>query len=108
MFSFNGNKILTTSGGGMVVTPDVAVADRIRHLATQARLPAVHYEHAEVGFNYRLSNLLAALGRAQLARLPEMIGRRLAINQRYGEHFADSGWHRADARAAEPARGTGG
>ena len=90
VFSFNGNKILTTSGGGMVVTPDAAVADRIRHLATQARLPAVHYEHAEVGFNYRLSNLLAALGRAQLARLPEMIGRRLAVNQRYGEHFADA------------------
>ena len=97
VFSFNGNKILTTSGGGMVVTPDVAVADRIRHLATQARLPAVHYEHAEVGFNYRLSNLLAALGRAQLARLPEMIGRRLAINERYVARFAELPWHRADA-----------
>jgi dTDP-4-amino-4,6-dideoxygalactose transaminase len=89
VFSFNGNKVMTTSGGGMVVTPDGGVADRIRHLATQARLPARHYEHAEVGFNYRLSNLLAALGRAQLARLPELIGRRLATNQRYGEHFAD-------------------
>ena len=60
VFSFNGNKVATTSGGGMVVTPDVAVADRVRHLATQAREPAAHFEHVEVGFNYRLSNLLAA------------------------------------------------
>ena len=69
VFSFNGNKIVTTSGGGMVVTPDVGVADRVRYLATQARQPAVHYEHIEVGYNYRLSNLLAAVGRAQLQRL---------------------------------------
>jgi dTDP-4-amino-4,6-dideoxygalactose transaminase len=88
VFSFNGNKIVTTSGGGMVVSPDPAVAARIRHLATQARLPTVHYEHEEVGFNYRLSNVLAAIGRAQLARLPELIGRRLAINERYAEHLA--------------------
>jgi len=89
VFSFNGNKIVTTSGGGMVLTPDPAVAARVRHLATQARMPAVHYEHEEVGFNYRMSNVLAALGRAQLARLPELIGRRLAVNQRYAERFAD-------------------
>ena len=87
VFSFNGNKVATTGGGGMVVTPDVGVAERIRHLATQARQPAVHYEHVEVGFNYRLSNLLAAVGRAQLARLPEMIGRRLAVHERYQCQF---------------------
>lgn len=76
IFSFNGNKIMTTSGGGMLLTDDEAVALRVRYLATQARQPVAHYEHHDVGFNYRLSNLLAALGRAQLARLDEMILRR--------------------------------
>ncbi len=87
--SFNGNKIMTTSGGGAFVSPDAAVADRVRYLATQAREPAVHYEHTEVGFNYRLSNLLAAMGRAQLARLPEMSARRLEINERYRGALAE-------------------
>ena len=62
LFSFNGNKIMTTSGGGMLIAPTLALADRARHLATQARQPTPHYEHTEVGYNYRLSNLLAALG----------------------------------------------
>jgi dTDP-4-amino-4,6-dideoxygalactose transaminase len=87
VFSFNGNKVVTTSGGGMVVTPERGVADRVRHLATQAREPGLHFEHVAVGYNYRLSNLLAALGRAQLARLPEMIDRRLAIHERYRKHL---------------------
>lgn len=73
IFSFNGNKIMTTSGGGMVTTNDEGLAARIRYLATQARQPGLHYEHTEVGYNYRLSNLLAALGRAQLKRLDSMI-----------------------------------
>lgn len=81
--SFNGNKIMTTSGGGMLVTEDGALADRARYLSTQARLPVVHYEHEEVGFNYRLSNVLAALGRAQLSRLDRMIARRREIRERY-------------------------
>jgi dTDP-4-amino-4,6-dideoxygalactose transaminase len=89
VFSFNGNKIITTSGGGMFVTPDREVADRVRYLATQARQPAVHYEHRDVGYNYRLSNLLAALGRAQLRRLAEMKERRLAISDRYRAEFGD-------------------
>jgi dTDP-4-amino-4,6-dideoxygalactose transaminase len=89
VFSFNGNKIMTTSGGGAFVSPDRPIADRIRYLATQARRPGVHYEHTEVGFNYRLSNLLAALGRAQLARLPLMSARRIAINERYRSTLAD-------------------
>jgi dTDP-4-amino-4,6-dideoxygalactose transaminase len=88
IFSFNGNKIMTTSGGGMLLTDDEAVASRVRHLATQARQPAVHYEHAEIGYNYRLSNLLAALGRAQLVRLDEMIQRRRDIRERYKKAFA--------------------
>ena len=83
VFSFNGNKIITTSGGGMLVTDDADFAARVRHLATQAREPVVHYEHHEIGFNYRMSNLLAALGRAQLASLPERIARRGAIEARY-------------------------
>ncbi len=80
LYSFNGNKIVTTSGGGMLITPDEDVAERVRYLSTQARLPAVHYEHEEVGYNYRLSNLLAALGRAQLSRLHEFVDRRLEVN----------------------------
>ena len=87
VLSFNGNKIMTTSGGGALLTPDAGVAARARYLATQARQPAVHYEHTEIGFNYRLSNLLAAVGRAQVARLQQMIDRRLQINQRYREAF---------------------
>ncbi|GIF03983.1 DegT/DnrJ/EryC1/StrS family aminotransferase [Actinoplanes siamensis] len=87
--SFNGNKIMTTSGGGMLLTGDAELAGRARHLAGQARLPAEHYEHAEIGYNYRLSNLLAALGRAQLRRLDEMIERRRAVRDGYAKVFAD-------------------
>ncbi|WIM94127.1 aminotransferase class I/II-fold pyridoxal phosphate-dependent enzyme [Actinoplanes oblitus] len=87
-FSFNGNKLLTTSGGGMLLTDDAELAGRARHLAGQARLPAEHYEHAELGYNYRLSNLLAALGRAQLCRLDEMVERRRAVHDAYAKIFA--------------------
>jgi pyridoxal phosphate-dependent aminotransferase EpsN len=81
--SFNGNKIITTSGGGMLITDDEGTAAHARHLATQARDPAPHYEHSEIGFNYRMSNLLAALGRPQLATLSDRIARRRAVNLRY-------------------------
>ncbi|MDO5068082.1 MAG: aminotransferase class I/II-fold pyridoxal phosphate-dependent enzyme [Propionibacteriaceae bacterium] len=74
--SFNGNKVMTTSGGGALLTDDGDQAARVRYLATQARQPVLHYEHTDIGYNYRMSNLLAALGRAQLARLPEMLERR--------------------------------
>lgn len=86
--SFNGNKIMTTSGGGMLVSDDLPLLARARHLATQAREPTVHYEHRETGYNYRLSNLLAALGRAQLVRLDGMIGRRRQLRDRYAKLFA--------------------
>jgi dTDP-4-amino-4,6-dideoxygalactose transaminase len=89
VFSFNGNKILTTSGGGMLVTDDAEAAERARHLATQARDPAPHYEHAEVGYNYRLSNLLAAVGRGQLMHLEEKVARRREIAARYREAVGD-------------------
>ena len=83
LFSFNGNKIITSGGGGMLVSDDVALVDRARYLSSQARQPVEHYEHTEIGFNYRLSNLLAALGRAQLSRLPAFIERRRAIHELY-------------------------
>jgi dTDP-4-amino-4,6-dideoxygalactose transaminase len=89
VLSFNGNKIMTTGGGGMLVSDRRDVVERARHLATQARDPAPHYEHSEVGFNYRLSNLLAAVGRGQLRRLPAMVQRRHDINRRYREALSD-------------------
>ena len=88
-FSFNGNKIITTSGGGMVVTHDPALAQHVRYLSTQARQPVNHYEHIDIGFNYRLSNLLAALGRGQLLGLPAKIARRREINAIYRTALAD-------------------
>ncbi len=105
VLSFNGNKIVTTSGGGAVVTDDECDAARVRHLATQARDAAVHYEHSEIGFNYRMSNVLAALGRSQLASLEARVARRADIEQRYraaldgiaGVAFApDPGWGRSN------------
>lgn len=87
--SFNGNKIMTTSGGGMLLTDDEAFARHVRYLATQARQPVVHYEHTDIGFNYRMSNLLAALGRAQLARLDAMIARRREMRELYKGVFAE-------------------
>lgn len=86
--SFNGNKIMTTSGGGALLTDDEALANHVRYLATQARQPVVHYEHEHIGYNYRMSNLLAALGRAQLHRLDSMIERRRLNRIRYRELFA--------------------
>ena len=81
VLSFNGNKIMTTSGGGALLSDDAALVERARHLASQARQPVAHYEHEEVGYNYRLSNLLAAVGRAQLARLDGFVERRREINR---------------------------
>jgi dTDP-4-amino-4,6-dideoxygalactose transaminase len=89
VFSFNGNKIITTGGGGMLVTDSAEMADRARFLATQARDPAPHYQHTSIGFNYRMSNLLAALGRAQLGRLSALIDRRRQINLSYRHALAD-------------------
>jgi dTDP-4-amino-4,6-dideoxygalactose transaminase len=88
VFSFNGNKIITTSGGGMLVSHDQAMIDRARYLSTQAREPVVHYEHLAVGFNYRLCNLLAALGRGQLRGLDDRMARRRTINERYRRALA--------------------
>lgn len=83
IFSFNGNKIINTSGGGMLVSDDAAAMEHARKLATQARDPAPHYEHSELGYNYRLSNVLAGIGRGQLRSLPARIARRREIFARY-------------------------
>ena len=88
-FSFNGNKIITTSGGGMLAATDRDLIAHARKLSSQARDPAPHYEHSEIGFNYRLSNVLAALGRAQLAVLSERVAARRLVNARYRELLAD-------------------
>lgn len=76
IYSFNGNKIITTSGGGMLVTEDRAIADKARFLATQARDSAPHYQHSEMGYNYRLSNVLAGIGRGQLQVLAQRVAAR--------------------------------
>ncbi|MCE0485994.1 DegT/DnrJ/EryC1/StrS family aminotransferase [Ornithinimicrobium sediminis] len=87
--SFNGNKIMTTSGGGMLLSNDSGLVAHARKLSTQAREPAAWYEHREIGFNYRMSNLLAALGRAQLTRLDAMMERRREIRRRYVQALGD-------------------
>ena len=83
VFSFNGNKIITTSGGGMLVSDDARLIERARFLATQARDPAPHYQHSVIGFNYRMSNVLAGIGRGQLRALPD----RIAARRRNFEHY---------------------
>lgn len=86
--SFNGNKIITTSSGGAVLCSDLETAERVRYLATQARQPVLHYEHTEVGYNYRLSNLLAALGIAQLDRLDAIVAAKREHHRVYARALA--------------------
>lgn len=88
VFSFNGNKILTTSGGGALVTYDRALAERARFLATQAKDDAPHYQHSQLGYNYRLSNILAGIGRGQMGLLPDRVKRRREIFDWYRQHLA--------------------
>jgi dTDP-4-amino-4,6-dideoxygalactose transaminase len=76
IFSFNGNKIITTSGGGMLVSEDGSITSKAKFLATQARDPAPHYQHSEIGYNYRLSNVLAGIGRGQLLVLRDRVAAR--------------------------------
>lgn len=89
IYSFNGNKIITTAGGGMLVTADAALATHARKLATQARDPGPHYEHSEMGYNYRLSNVLAAIGRGQLKVLEERVAARRRNFAFYTEALGD-------------------
>lgn len=89
VFSFNGNKIITTSGGGMLVSDDQQLIEKARFLATQARDPAPHYEHTQIGFNYRMSNILAGVGRGQLKVLNDRVEARRAVFKAYQDAFAD-------------------
>lgn len=87
--SFNGNKIITTSGGGALVSKHKDYIDQARFLATQARDEAPHYQHSQIGYNYRMSNIVAGVGRGQMEVLPERVKQRRANNQRYREFFRD-------------------
>lgn len=89
IYSFNGNKIITTSGGGMLVSDDEEAIKKALFLATQARDPARHYQHSEIGYNYRMSNVTAGIGRGQLIYLEEHKARKQAIYKQYQEAFAD-------------------
>ncbi|MFD0667633.1 aminotransferase class I/II-fold pyridoxal phosphate-dependent enzyme [Ramlibacter sp. MAHUQ-53] len=89
VFSFNGNKIITTSGGGMLVSADAGLMAHARKLATQAREPAAHYEHVEMGFNYRMSNVLAGIGRGQLQVLDQRVDQRRHVFDTYRAALAD-------------------
>ena len=88
IYSFNGNKIITTSGGGMLVSDDVESLKKARFLATQARDPAPHYQHSQFGYNYRMSNILAGVGRAQLEVLDDRVKARRAVYERYNHELA--------------------
>jgi pyridoxal phosphate-dependent aminotransferase EpsN len=88
-FSFNGNKIITTSGGGMLVADDPALIERAHFLATQARDAAPHYQHSQLGYNYRMSNVLAAIGRGQLRVLGERVAARRRIFESYRARLAN-------------------
>jgi len=90
ILSFNGNKMITTSGGGMLMSDDKTIVDRARYLSTQARQPVLHYEHIEIGYNYRLSNVCAAIGVGQLEQIEEKIEKRRAHFNRYVEAFSDN------------------
>ena len=87
-FSFNGNKIITSGGGGMLVSRRTEWLARARYLASQARDPAPHYQHSEIGYNYRMSNLLAAVGLGQLRNLDQRLAQRRAHNDYYRSQFA--------------------
>ncbi len=89
VFSFNGNKIITTTGGGLLTAHDAAHVEKARYWSTQAREPGPAYHHVDLGYNYRMSNVLAGIGRGQLAVLPERVEARRRIAFRYRDAFAD-------------------
>ena len=89
IFSFNGNKIITTSGGGMLIGHSKSQIDKARHLSTQARDPFPYYEHTSIGYNYRISNICAAIGRGQITVIEERVAKRRAIYDRYQQQFSE-------------------
>lgn len=98
--SFNGNKIITSGGGGMIVTNDESLGDRAKHLTMQAKLPGEAYWHDEVGYNYRLTNIAAALGLSQLESLDTFVEKKRALAARYDKAFANVPWIELPPRAA--------
>ena len=88
ILSFNGNKIITTSGGGALLSNDAAMIEKARYLSTQARDPAPHYQHAEIGYNYRMSNVLAGIGLGQLEVLESRVSARRNNFKKYKEYFS--------------------
>ena len=99
ILSFNGNKIITTTGGGMCVAKDPAAIPVLRKWSTQSKEPTLEYEHRELGYNYRMSNVLAAIGRGQLTVLDERVAQRRAVAQRYTDAFQDLPGVRLQAEA---------
>ena len=106
VLSFNGNKIITTSGGGMFLTDSKEVADRVRYWATQSREPTPWYEHLDIGYNYRLSNILASLGLSQLNRIEDIVNQKRKIRSQYSlllknidgiEVMGDPSWGKSNA-----------
>jgi pyridoxal phosphate-dependent aminotransferase EpsN len=89
IFSFNGNKIITTSGGGMAVSDDEDVIKKLRFWSTQAREPEIHYEHKEIGYNYRMSNICAGIGRGQLKVIDKRISEKKRVRENYEEGLKD-------------------
>ena len=89
VFSFNGNKIITTSGGGMLVSEDEKGIEKVRFWATQARDKARHYQHSEIGYNYRMSNVVAGIGRGQMKVLEKRIAQKTQIFETYQKAFQD-------------------
>ena len=104
VFSYNGNKIITTGGGGMIVTKDEALAKRAKHLSTQAKPDPSEYYHDEIGYNYRLVNVLAAIGVAQMEQLPSILRRKQEIDAFYRKELTGIGdiWFQQVLAEAEP------
>jgi perosamine synthetase len=92
--SFNGNKIITTGGGGMILTNDQSLAQRAKHLSTQAKADPIEFYHDEVGYNYRLVNVLAAMGVAQMEQLPGFLARKAEISAFYKQEQTSASWRR--------------
>jgi len=88
ILSFNGNKIITTSGGGALISDDAEIIEKARFLSTQARDAAPHYQHSHIGYNYRMSNVLAGIGRGQLEVLGDRVNSRRSNYERYKEYFS--------------------
>lgn len=106
IYSFNGNKIITTSGGGALVSEDAEMIQKARFLATQARDEAPHYQHSHVGYNYRLSNVLAGIGRGQMQVLDERVAQRRANFERYKNYFVEANKRGYNIRFQEEPEGS--